>query len=134
MKPKSSQSSGKCNETVGYGKPPKSFQFKPGQSGNPKGKAKGQPSLSEIVLSEIGRLVKVKLGEEVVHLTKKQALVRKLIDMGLQGNLGAAQLVLNFLPKAEAVLEKSEPVELPLTDDELAILKEMTSGGGVGFP
>lgn len=29
------------DEDVGYGKPPRRHQFKPGQSGNPKGRKKG---------------------------------------------------------------------------------------------
>lgn len=34
---------------VGYKKPPKQYQWKKGQSGNPKGKAKGSKSLAVIV-------------------------------------------------------------------------------------
>ena len=32
------------DEDVGYGKPPKANQFKPGKSGNPKGRPKGARS------------------------------------------------------------------------------------------
>src|SRR6478609_7842000 len=54
--------------TVGYAKPPKASQFKPGVSGNPKGKPKGQPTFGEILLQESERLVKVKIGDEVVQV------------------------------------------------------------------
>jgi len=40
---------------VGYGKPPKHGQFKPGQSGNPKGRPKGRknfPVLLEMCLNK----------------------------------------------------------------------------------
>jgi hypothetical protein len=30
------------DEDVGYRKPPRAYQFKPGQSGNPKGRRKGR--------------------------------------------------------------------------------------------
>ena len=35
---------------VGYGKPPKRTQWKPGQSGNPKGKKKGLKSVKQLFL------------------------------------------------------------------------------------
>ena len=74
MMPKSPKSEGAANPSyaVGYGKPPKAGQFKPGQSGNPNGKQKGQPSLAEMMLAEAARIVKVKHGDEIVHLTKKR--------------------------------------------------------------
>jgi hypothetical protein len=114
---------------VGYGKPPKSGQFKPGQSGNPKGKPKGQPSLSEMVLAEAACIVKVKQGEEIIHLTKKQFVIRRLFDMAAKGNLAAARVLFEIIAKAEAAAEKSAPQELPLTEDEIALIKEMNQGG-----
>ena len=37
---------------VGYGKPPQHSRFKPGRSGNPKGRPKGQPTASETFMRE----------------------------------------------------------------------------------
>ena len=37
----SDQSDDKQNSAVGYGRPPVNRQFKPGQSGNPRGRPKG---------------------------------------------------------------------------------------------
>ena len=52
---------GKKDYEVGYGKPPKSGQFKPGQSGNPKGRPKGaknfKTELATVLANMIYRLL-----------------------------------------------------------------------------
>ena len=67
---------------VGYGKPPKVDQFKPGQSGNPNGRPKGQPTTQQLLLQEAAKLVKVKVGDEIIQIPKQQAVVRKLYHDG----------------------------------------------------
>src|SRR5271166_56979 len=70
---------------VGYARPPKATQFQPGCSGNRAGRPKGRPSVDEIMLEEAARLAKVKIGDKVVHIDKDRALMRRLFDLGLQG-------------------------------------------------
>ena len=50
--PKAAQSNGDHTFSVGYGKPPAHTQFKPGQSGNPKGRRKGQRNVRTCSPSE----------------------------------------------------------------------------------
>lgn len=111
---------------VGYGKPPKATRFQPGQSGNSKGRPRGQPSLSAILLEEIARVVKVQTGGDVIELPKKRALVRKLLEKALQGDIAAHRLVLALIAQAEQILEAAGPSEDPLSSDELAVLSLLT--------
>jgi hypothetical protein len=66
--PDAPSKSSQQNYTVGFGKPPKASQFKPGRSGNPKGRPKGRPTVEQLLLEEAARLVKVKVGDAVVHI------------------------------------------------------------------
>src|SRR6478752_5394166 len=91
----------KAGYAVGYGKPPKATQFKPGKSGNPNGRPKGQPTTQQLLLDEAAKLVKIKAGEEIVHLSKHRAIIRKLYNMALEGNFPAARLILSSLGFAE---------------------------------
>lgn len=68
---------------VGYGKPPKHSRFKPGQSGNPKGRPKSRKNMRTIVndvmerpvlINENGRPRRVKFLEAFVHQMAAKAL------------------------------------------------------------
>ena len=45
---------------VGYGKPPKSGQFKRGKSGNPKGRPKGSQKLATDLAAELNEQITVR--------------------------------------------------------------------------
>ena len=53
------------------------------------GRPRGRPSFDELLLEEAARIVKLKAGDKVVHMDRDRALVRKLVDIALQGNLRA---------------------------------------------
>jgi hypothetical protein len=89
-----------ASHEVGYGRPPAHTRFQKGQSGNPGGRRKGQPTAQELILREAGRLVKIKNGDKTETITKHEALVRRLWSSAMQGELGAARLVLTVMTSA----------------------------------
>jgi hypothetical protein len=97
---------------VGYGKPPAKDQFKPGQSGNPGGRRRGQPTPNEIFMREAARLVKVKRGDTVETITKHEAIIRRLLQSAMEGDIAAARLV--FIGLAQ---NAPDPSERPAEDE-----------------
>lgn len=81
---------------VGYCKPPKHSQFKPGQSGNPSGRKRKEKKfidpnpVREILLEEI----KITINGKKRKMTKAQALVHKYVGMAMSGDYKAAALIL----------------------------------------
>jgi len=115
---------------VGYGKPPKSGQFQPGQRANPHGRPKGQPTLQQIMLEDAARIVKMRVGDEIEYAPRLRALVRKLGDLGLQENLPAARLYLAMFVQSQSTEEVAPQAEEPLTAEELEALMMMRKTDG----
>ena len=85
---------------------PNSKPFKKGQSGNPNGRPKKLPELDKL-LADV-------LGEEKDGVTAADAILRKLRAMAAQGNLRAAEILLDrAYGKAKQQLEHSGTVNLP---------------------
>ena len=128
------QPASKGDYQVGYGKPPKAGQFPPGKSGNPNGRPKGRPSLYEVILEEAARIAKVKVGDKIEHIDKDRALMRRLFDLGLHGNVPALRFVASLLAQAQAALLETADPEAPLTEEELAVLKLVSKTPGAKAP
>jgi hypothetical protein len=92
-KPKSKPSKPLGQYDVGYGRPPVHSRFPPGQIANPAGRRKGQPTPHEIFMKEAARLVKIKRGDTVETITKFEAIVRRMLQLGMEGDIAAARLV-----------------------------------------
>jgi Family of unknown function (DUF5681) len=75
---------------VGPGRPPKDFQFKPGQSGNPKGarpKPKSiAPDLKALFERALGGKVTLRQGEQEKIITKAAAGIEQLVNQFAKGD------------------------------------------------
>ena len=70
---------------VGYGRPPRGHQFKPGQSGNPKGRPKGAKSEASIWQTRLNEKIEVREGGRVRKITVREAIVLRCIDRCPEG-------------------------------------------------
>jgi nucleotide-binding universal stress UspA family protein len=87
---------------VGYKRPPKATQFKPGQSGNPKGKPKGSHDLQRALAKALGGTVLVTTANGKQRLNLPETLVKKCASEALKGNMRAAELLLQLMAKLAA--------------------------------
>ena len=84
---------------VGYGKPPKKTQFKPGQSGNPKGRTKGSKNgIYTYIQRELNSSITLTDGS---HITKEQGLARQLTNKALRGDIQSQKLLFNIHQKGQ---------------------------------
>jgi|TARA_Y100000817_G_scaffold241022_1_gene192965 hypothetical protein len=103
---------------VGYGKPPVTTRFKPGQSGNPRGRPKGAKGLNTIVRETLGGKLAVRTSEGTKKISKIEAVLQKTLEKALKGD-ARAQFELMKLWRV-AVPDAAGPDEELTTEESLS--------------
>jgi len=98
----------KTNETVGYKKPPKATQFKPGISGNPSGRPKKPVNIASELLDELGELTSIRDHGRQIEITKARAIVKEIVRLATAGDLRAATTVLSFTRNQADTADRSD--------------------------
>jgi hypothetical protein len=109
------------NDDVGYRRPPKHTQFKPGQSGNPRGRKRGVPNVRAEIEAELAELMPLRRGEQQVAVSKARILVKSVVAAALNGNMSAAKLLFDLYLKFHA--SKVEAPELVSASDRDLVKK-----------
>ena len=103
---------------VGYGKPPVTTRFKPGQSGNPNGRPKGAKGLNTIVRETLSGKLTVRTPEGTKKISKIEAVLQKTLEKALKGD-ARAQFELMKLWRV-AVPDAPEAADLEGTGERLS--------------
>lgn len=84
---------------IGYRRPPKSGQFKKGQSGNPKGRPKGAKNFMTLLDQELDQKITVNENGRKKQISRMEALVKRLVADSLQGNLRTTIAMVGLLQR-----------------------------------
>jgi hypothetical protein len=87
---------GKKGYEVGYGKPPRDSQYRPGQSGYPAGRRKGVRNLKTDVKRTLKMPVKVTKGGRTRTRSTQEAALMVLREKALNGNTRALERLLEL--------------------------------------
>ena len=118
---------------VGYGRPPEHTRFKPGRSGNPKGRPKRHRNLRTIVEETLIELITIREGERTRNVPRLEALVRTIENRVLKGDLRAFNPLLALIRTTGLAGEEPEVAEAEAwTQDDEALLVDYLRRHGPG--
>jgi hypothetical protein len=111
---------------VGYGQPPLASRFKPGTSGNAKGRPKGSKNLKTLIREAMTASISIQEGEKTRRVTKLEGVVLRQLQSALKGSDRAALAVIKMAHQLR-FLEDSESAtaETALSPEEERILNEL---------
>ncbi|WP_051389886.1 DUF5681 domain-containing protein [Bradyrhizobium sp. Ec3.3] len=118
-RPRRADTSG-TKDGVGYCTPPPEHWFKPGQSGNPKGRPKGSKNEATIINEILARKITVRENGRARKITVQEAILLNFANDALKGNPKSATFLLN----RKQLIESSEQPKTPVLDmDDRKILE-----------
>lgn len=109
------------NTNVGYKNPPISTQFKPGESGNPKGRPKGVKNLATDLQEELEQKVTVTEGNETSQVTKQRAMLKTLFAKAMKGDVRASNALITLILGLEETRKSVGEPEI-LSEEDQAVL------------
>ncbi len=113
----------KGSYAVGYKKPPKNTQFKPGQSGNARGRPAGSKNLKTELEEELLEKIVIKEGGTPKNVSKQRAMIKALMSKAVQGDIRAANTLLNMFLKL-VPRDEMDAEDRPFTKTDQQVLED----------
>lgn len=110
---------------TGYKIPPTHSQFKPGQSGNIKGRPKGRRNTYSVLDDLLNQKIQVTQDGNQIKINKKTAILLQAVNRAVKGDIRAIQ---HIFPHMLAVDENNEhlaAVRQVLSTNDRAILENL---------
>jgi hypothetical protein len=117
------------DERVGYGRPPLATRFRPGQSGNPRGRPKGTRNLSTVVASALSERVAITENGRRRRITKLEAAVKQLVNRAAGGESRATQLLIQLVQTNESQASPTDAKRL--RDADAIVMAELQRRLGI---
>ena len=115
---------------VGFGRPPLHSRFKPGQSGNPKGRPKQSQNLRTIVKQVSNEQIQIREGDRPRRMSRIEALVRTTYTRAFKDPKALASLII-LLRQCGYGADHDEPADhVLLGPDNEAIIDDFLARHG----
>ena len=101
------------DDAVGYARPPKHSRFKPGRSGNPRGRPRKTRSIEAMIKRELDQTVKITEGGRELRISKREAIIKQFVNRAIKGDPKPLQLMLAHFDKHKDI----EPFTATEADD-----------------
>jgi hypothetical protein len=110
---------------VGYKKPPQHSRFRKGRSGNPKGRPRQARNLLTDLREVLQQRITVREAGTERRISRQRAVVMRLLDKALKGELGAMVKLVDLVLRQEAAAGSGCEPDAPLLAEEWEVLSDL---------
>jgi hypothetical protein len=107
------------DEKIGYKRPPGRTRFKPGQSGNPKGRPRLHRNIETDLREELAERIPIRESGKQVRVTKQRAFLKSLVSRAVQGDARAVNALINLFARTFLAGPNESGVPTSSEDQEL---------------
>jgi hypothetical protein len=104
------------------GKPPQDTKFRPGKSGNPRGRPKGSKNIRTLLMEAARDQVSATIDGKTRKISKAQAAVMQLATKAASGDHRALARFLDSIDEIEMRAAAAKPPEFPLSDKDIEVI------------
>jgi hypothetical protein len=112
------------NKQSGYQRPPSDGRFKPGVSGNPRGRPKGARNLRTDMAEMMGRKIPIRENGKARRITRQQAILLRLHEKALQGDVKAATSIISMMIKLDPNAGSENLVKEAISENDKEIIAD----------
>ena len=112
---------------TGYGKPPEEHQFKPGESGNKKGRPKGSKNTYALLNEILDQRIALKENNQTLKISKRIAILMQLVNKSVKGDARAMSVLFPHILMADMKEDERNKVLAALNTDDQTIINTYLS-------
>lgn len=121
-----------ASAAVGYGRPPVHTRFKPGKSGNPKGRPRNTRNLRTIIQDVLTTKIVLRQGQGKRSISKLEGIVLRQVENALKGDDKAALATLKMAAQVGLLEGPESDIEAAaLSVSEKEMVEELLSSKGL---
>ena len=110
---------------TGYKIPPTATQFKPGHSGNPKGRPKGCSNTYTILDKMLSQKILITQEGRKIKISKKDMILLQAVNSAVKGDMKAIQNIFPHMLAMDAEHDHLDAVQDVLSTNDQAILENL---------
>ncbi|MBB5716612.1 DUF5681 domain-containing protein [Sphingomonas aerophila] len=113
------------------GRPPREYRFKPGTSGNPRGRPRGSRNFATLIQRELDRTITATVSGRQTKVAKREAIIMRLVEKALKGDHKSIEAILKYGDEGSSEI-KLPPMDTdPARESEIldAYLRRLDDGG-----
>lgn len=115
----------KSPDGVGYKRPPLATRFKPGQSGNPKGRPKGSQNFATVLQAELNAPITVTENGRRKKITKREGVAKELVNKAVAGDPKMVPALLGEMRFQEGLLPAVPAQEVFNTTHDVEVMESI---------